>query len=82
MGELGQMGTDLRVWILSVVLQLLFTYAAPLQRLFDNEAIPLPVWPWLLLGGLGFFLVVEAEKFLIRSSAALRSTVSRVEAGT
>jgi magnesium-transporting ATPase (P-type) len=65
-----------------VVLQLLFTYAAPLQRLFDNEAIPLPVWPWLLLGGLGFFLVVEAEKFLIRSSAALRSTVSRVEAGT
>jgi magnesium-transporting ATPase (P-type) len=65
-----------------VVLQLLFTYAAPLQRLFDNEAIPLAVWPWLLLGGLGFFLVVEAEKLLIRSSAALRSTVTRVEAGS
>ena len=30
-----------------VVLQLLFTYAPPLQRLFDNEAIPLRVWPWL-----------------------------------
>src|SRR5262249_7478263 len=30
-----------------VVLQLLFTYAPPLQRLFDNEPIPLWVWPWL-----------------------------------
>ena len=32
------------------------------RRLFGNEAIPLWVWPWLLLGGLVFFLVVEAEK--------------------
>jgi magnesium-transporting ATPase (P-type) len=64
-----------------VVLQLLFTYAPPLQRLFDNEAIPLWVWPWLVLGGLAFFLVVEAEKFIIRSSGSLRSAVTAVEAG-
>ena len=64
-----------------VVLQLLFTYAPPLQRLFDNEAIPLWVWPWLFLGGLVFFLVVEAEKLIIRSSASLRSAVTAVEAG-
>ena len=64
-----------------VVLQLLFTYAPPLQRLFDNEAIPLWVWPWLLLGGLVFFLVVEAEKLIIRSSGSLRSAVTAVEAG-
>ena len=65
-----------------VVLQLLFTYAPPLQRLFDNEAIPLRVWPWLLLGGLVFFLVVEAEKLIIRSSSSLRRLVTAVEAGT
>ena len=50
-----------------VVLQLLFTYAPPLQRLFGTEAIPLDVWPWLFLGGLIFFLIVEAEKFVIRA---------------
>jgi magnesium-transporting ATPase (P-type) len=64
-----------------VILQLLFTYAPPLQRLFENEAIPLWVWPWLLLAGLVFFLAVEAEKLLIRSSSALRKTVTAVEAG-
>ena len=40
-----------------VVLQLMFTYLTPFQRIFDTEAIPLYVWPWLLLGGLVFFLV-------------------------
>jgi calcium-translocating P-type ATPase len=65
-----------------VVLQLLFTYAPPLQRLFDNEAIPLWVWPWLILAGLVFFLVVEAEKLIIRSSGSLQSAVAAVEAGT
>jgi magnesium-transporting ATPase (P-type) len=64
-----------------VILQLLFTYASPLQALFHNEAIPLYVWPWLLLGGLVFFLVVEAEKMIIRSSKSLRSAVTAVEAG-
>jgi len=64
-----------------VVLQLLFTYAPPLQRLFDNEPIPLWIWPWLVLGGLVFFLVVEAEKLVIRSSGSLRRAVTAVEAG-
>src|SRR6516164_8230285 len=64
-----------------VVLQLLFTYAPPLQRLFDNEAIPLWVWPWLIMAGLVFFLVVEAEKLIIRSSGSLRRAVTAVEAG-
>jgi magnesium-transporting ATPase (P-type) len=65
-----------------VILQLLFTYAPPLQHLFDNEAIPLRVWPWLLAGGLLFFAVVETEKLVIRSSEALRKAVNAVEAGT
>ena len=49
-----------------IILQLLFTYAPPLQVLFETEAIPLWVWPRLLVGGLVFFLVVEAEKLILR----------------
>jgi hypothetical protein len=33
------------------------------------------------VGGLVFFLVVELEKMIIRSSASLRSAVTAVEAG-
>jgi len=64
------------------VLQLLFTYAPQLQAMFGNEAIPLRVWPWLLAAGLAFFLVVEAEKLAIRSSAPLGRAVTAVETGT
>jgi magnesium-transporting ATPase (P-type) len=49
-----------------VVLQMLFTYAPPLQALFDTEAEPLRIWPWLVLGGFLFFLMVEAEKLILR----------------
>jgi calcium-translocating P-type ATPase len=49
-----------------VVLQMLFTYAPPLQALFDTKAVPLRVWPWLMLGGFLFFLMVEAEKLILR----------------
>jgi hypothetical protein len=65
-----------------VVLQWLFTYTAPFEALFGTEAIPLRVWPWLLAGGLVFFLVVETEKLVIRSSGSLRKSVIAVEAGT
>ena len=64
-----------------VLLQLLFTYASPLQRLFGNEAVPLRVWPWLFAGGIVFFLVVEAEKLVIRSTDSLRRIVTAAEAG-
>src|SRR5215468_8797866 len=48
------------------ILQLLFTYARPLQTLFETEAMPLWVWTRLFLGGLVFFLVVETEKLILR----------------
>ena len=64
------------------MLQLLFTYAPPLQYLFENEAIPLWVWPWLFAAGLVFFFLVEAEKLIIRSSGSLRRAVTAVEAGS
>jgi magnesium-transporting ATPase (P-type) len=63
------------------ILQVLFTYTPPFEAMFGTEPIPLWVWGWLLLGGLAFFLVVEAEKLIIRSSPFLRSAVSAVEAG-
>jgi magnesium-transporting ATPase (P-type) len=50
------------------LLQILFTYTPPFQELFETAAIPLWVWPWLFLGGLVFFLVVEAEKLIIRTA--------------
>jgi magnesium-transporting ATPase (P-type) len=63
----------LSIGILTVVIaQLLFTYAPPFQVLFETEAIPLAVWPWLLLAGLIFFFVVETEKLIIRSARPLR----------
>jgi magnesium-transporting ATPase (P-type) len=63
------------------VLQLLFTYAPPLQVLFGNESIPAGVWPVLLSGGLVFFAVIELEKLIIRSSPGLKTFVTGVEAG-
>src|SRR6516162_6456660 len=56
-----------------VILQLLFTYAPPLQALFDTRAVPLRVWPWLALGGFVFFLLVEAEKMVLRKVRSSRS---------
>jgi magnesium-transporting ATPase (P-type) len=64
-----------------IVLQLLFTYFGPLQRLFGNEAVPLHVWPVLLAGGLVFFIAIEIEKLIIRSSTSLKAFVTGVEAG-
>jgi magnesium-transporting ATPase (P-type) len=63
-----------------VILQLLFTYAPPLQALFETEAIPLWVWPRLFCGGFLFFLVVEAEKFIIRWMRSSGSTPVPAEA--
>jgi magnesium-transporting ATPase (P-type) len=56
-----------------VVLQLLFTYTLPFQELFETAAIPLRAWPWLFLGGFVFFLVVEAEKLVIRTVRGTRA---------
>jgi magnesium-transporting ATPase (P-type) len=64
-----------------VILQLLFTYAPPLQALFETEAIPLRVWPWLLLGGFVFFLIVEAEKLIIRLVRPARGVPVLADAG-
>jgi magnesium-transporting ATPase (P-type) len=47
-----------------------------------QRGVPLHVWPWLIAGGVVFFLIVEAEKFVIRSIDSLKQAVTAVEAGT
>ena len=51
-----------------VILQILFTYAPPLQAVFETRGVPLPIWLWLVVGGFVFFLIVEAEKLILRLS--------------
>jgi hypothetical protein len=79
-----QLVIERRAWVQRVVAdrEVPATFKSLQEKyLFDNEAIPLWVWPWLFIGGLVFFLVVEAEKLIIRSSAGLRRVVTAVESG-
>jgi magnesium-transporting ATPase (P-type) len=64
-----------------VVLQILFTYAGPLQALFHTEAVPLTWWVPLLLAGVVFFLVVEVEKAVVRARMASRRTATLAPSG-
>jgi magnesium-transporting ATPase (P-type) len=64
-----------------VILQLLFTYAPPLWALFETEAIPLWIWLRLFLGGLVFFLVVEMEKWILRTMRSGRPPAVPVDPG-
>ncbi|MEK9952752.1 MAG: cation-transporting P-type ATPase [Curvibacter sp.] len=51
---------------LLIVFQLLFTYAPPMQRLFQTTALDLATWLVILALGAAKFLAVEAEKALLR----------------
>jgi len=54
---------------LVVMFQLLFTYASPLQFLFQTEAIDLVTWVEILVISSTVFFLVEAEKCVIRRFA-------------
>jgi magnesium-transporting ATPase (P-type) len=61
-------GNPVALWmcLLLVVLQLAFTYAPPLQQVFQTAALDAASWLVILtLGGLKF-LAVEAEKAVLR----------------
>jgi magnesium-transporting ATPase (P-type) len=62
-----------------VVLQLLLTYAPPLQAVFDTEGLPPATWIDLILGAVLFFFLVEAEKLVVRSVPGLRDAA--IQAG-
>ena len=52
--------------LLLVALQLLFTYAPPLQQVFQTVALDAATWGVILALGAAKFLAVEAEKALLR----------------
>jgi magnesium-transporting ATPase (P-type) len=56
-----------------VVLQLVYTYAPPFEALFHTQPVPLRIWPWLVFGGFVFFLIVEAEKVILRMRGSTRA---------
>lgn len=56
----------LTVGAILVLLQLLFTYAAPMQRLFRSEGLDALSWGVILGCGVLVFLAVEAEKAVLR----------------
>lgn len=49
-----------------IVLQLLFTYAAPMQQMFRSAALDLSSWTVILGLGAAVFLAVEIEKAVLR----------------
>lgn len=51
---------------LCLVLQLLFTYAPPLQGVFGSVGMSLDEWLRVLLAGLALFSVAELEKWVVR----------------
>jgi magnesium-transporting ATPase (P-type) len=61
-------GNRVALWMSSllIVFQLLFTYAPPLQQVFQTVALDLPTWGVILGLGAAKFLAVEAEKAILR----------------
>ncbi len=49
-----------------IVLQLLFTYAPPLQTLFGTTGLGLQDWGYIVIFGIALFSLVEAEKAVLR----------------
>ncbi|MDO8441650.1 MAG: cation-transporting P-type ATPase [Polaromonas sp.] len=61
-------GNPVAFWmsVLLIVFQLLFTYAPPMQQVFQTAALDATSWLLILALGLTKFLAVEAEKAVLR----------------
>jgi len=61
-------GNPVAFWmsVLLIGFQLLFTYAPPMQQLFQTAALDAASWLVILALGLVKFLAVEAEKAVLR----------------
>lgn len=61
-------GNQVAFWmsVLLIGFQRLFTYAPPMQQLFQTAALDAASWLLILALGLGKFLAVEAEKTVLR----------------
>lgn len=54
------------VSVVLIALQLAFTYAPPMQQLFHSVAMDAAAWAFILALSLAKFLMVEAEKAVLR----------------
>ncbi|WP_152206619.1 HAD-IC family P-type ATPase [Marinobacter changyiensis] len=66
--------TNLTVWYAIaalIVMQAMFTYSGPFQKLFDTRPLSLTHWGVILMAALAVFGVVELEKFVFRRSGAV-----------
>ena len=52
--------------VVTLVLQMLLTYAPPMQRLFGTAALDASSWGVIAALAGGMFLAVEAEKWVLR----------------
>ncbi len=61
-------GNPVAFWMSALLIgfQLLFTYAPPMQKMFQTAALDAASWLVILALGLGKFLAVEAEKAVLR----------------
>jgi magnesium-transporting ATPase (P-type) len=61
-------GNPVAFWVsvLLIGVQLLFTYAPPMQQVFHTAPLDMASWLIILALGLGKFLAVEAEKAVLR----------------
>ena len=61
-------GNPVALWMsaLLIVFQLLFTYAPPMQQVFQTASLDATSWLIILALGLAKFLAVEAEKAVLR----------------
>ncbi|MDP2015297.1 HAD-IC family P-type ATPase [Hydrogenophaga sp.] len=62
------LGNPVAVWTsaITIVLQLLLTYAPPMQQLFGTAALDAPTWGVIAALAAGMFVAVEAEKVWLR----------------
>ncbi len=61
-------GNPVALWmsVLLIAFQLLFTYAPPMQRVFQTVALDVTTWGAIIALGAAKFLAVEAEKAVLR----------------
>jgi magnesium-transporting ATPase (P-type) len=65
---------------LVLVFQVLFTYAAPMQLLFESAALAWTEWLWMALAALLVFALVELEKGWQRGALSGPASRSRAAA--
>ncbi len=60
---------------LGVVLQLLYTHAAPMQAVFGSTDLDAAQWGRVVAAGAAVFVIAELEKLIVRNSRFLPTSI-------